>query len=186
MIVDKNFFMTYARIHADKIPFSRLHISGLEGFVPSGWIFPKLAPDDSRVDREAIVQALQWVKDVGLYDSYVRMAESNLADRKMAESEMSEDLPVCRTEFQSLPEEGDTGSKERPLGLKDFNLLFQFTGMMYATATCIFVMEIIWWDFLSPWLRNNGRKIIKDMRCLLPQLLKPVKFKKKPRVAQVT
>ena len=89
MIVDENFFMTYARIHADKVPFSRLHISSLEGFVPSGWLFPKLTPQDnsSRHQREAIVQTLQWIKDMGLYDSYVKMAEFNLADRKMAETD---------------------------------------------------------------------------------------------------
>ena len=42
LIVDKSFFLTYARIHADRVPFMKLHIAELSGFVPSGWIFPKL------------------------------------------------------------------------------------------------------------------------------------------------
>ena len=81
--------------------------------------------------------------------------------------------------------ESDRNGKERPLGLKDFNLLFQFTGIMYAAATSVFVVEIIWWDFLSKWWRRNWRRILLDFKWFLPQLLKPVQFRRK-RVAQTT
>ena len=82
---------------------------------------------------------------------------------------------VCRTEFQEIYELPGDEEKSRPLGIKDFNLLVQFTGMMYIVATAVFVLEIIWKDMLGPWIRINGKLILHDLRCLLPQLLRPIK-----------
>ena len=120
--------------------------------------------------------ALQWIKDTGLYESYHKRSDQwrvKLAETSLTAKE-KESL-VCRTEFQEIYELPGDEEKSRPLGIKDFNLLVQFTGMMYMVATAVFVLEIIWKDMLGPWIRINGKLILHDLRCLLPQLLRPIK-----------
>ena len=106
---------------------------------------------DKILRRERLVVNLQWIKDLGLYDSYWRKPGSVHWQKRVAESRLLRNDDDYSAPCPNVEQEVFDVSLERSLNfslqLHHFHRLIRFTFIMYGVATVALAVELFWHGF---------------------------------------